>query len=192
MGAGAGAVDFVGHEQLAEHGSWHEAEAAGAIGGGILGFKAGDFRRHEVGGELDAFGVKAEHGCQRFDQFAFAEAGHADQQHVAAGEQADQGLFDDAVLAMDGVGDFAADIGEFAPDLFYCGQDIIVRGGWCDEGGHRRNPCGGWKGKCDRARKTHLSHGVVHANSVEVGMLAAFAHPATGNFLVCARRMQRG
>ena len=39
---------------------------------------AEDVGGHQVGGELDAAGVEAEHGAERFDELGFGEAGHAD------------------------------------------------------------------------------------------------------------------
>ena len=49
---------------------------------------------------------RARQGAQ---QRGLAQARHAFEQHVAAGEQADQHAVDDVVLADDDFGDFAAD-----------------------------------------------------------------------------------
>ena len=45
---------------------------------------AEDVGRHQVGRELDAAGVEAEHDAHGLDQLGLGEAGHADQQRVAA------------------------------------------------------------------------------------------------------------
>ena len=59
LGAWAGAVDFVGHEQLAEHRAGDEAEIAAAGGTLLEHFAAGDVGGHQVGGELHALAAEA-------------------------------------------------------------------------------------------------------------------------------------
>ena len=83
LGARAGSVDLVGHQQLAEHRAGHEAEGA-AAGGFVQHLAADDIGRHQVGGELHPLGREAQDGAQGFHQPALAQAGHAAQQHVAA------------------------------------------------------------------------------------------------------------
>ena len=46
---------------------------------------------------------------QRADHQRLGQAGHADQQAMAAGEDGDQQLFEDALLADDGLAQFAGD-----------------------------------------------------------------------------------
>ncbi len=60
---------------------------------------ADDVGRHQVGGELDALVLKPKHGAKRLDEARLGEAGHADQQRVAAGKQRDESKVDDALLA---------------------------------------------------------------------------------------------
>ena len=62
---------------------------------------AEDVGGHQVGGELDAAGVEAEHGAERFDELGLGEAGNADQHAVAAAEHGDQRAFDHQFLAED-------------------------------------------------------------------------------------------
>ena len=100
LGARAGAVDLVGHQQLAEHRAGDEAEAAPPVGF-VQHLGADDVGGHQVGGELHPLGGQAQHGAQRLDQPALAQAGHADQQRVAAGQQGDQRLVDHLILAED-------------------------------------------------------------------------------------------
>ena len=56
---------------------------------------------HQVGRELDAARVEAERDAHRFHELGLGEAGHADQQRVAAGEHRDQRAVDDALLSED-------------------------------------------------------------------------------------------
>ena len=101
LGAGAGAVDFVGHQQLGEDRALDEAEGALAADAFFHHFGAGDVGGHQVGGELDAAGVQPHHDAQRFHQLGLGQARHADQQAMAAGQQGHQGLLDHLVLAED-------------------------------------------------------------------------------------------
>ena len=80
LGARAGAVDLVGHQQLGEDRARDEAEAALAAGAFLQHFGAEDVGGHQVGRELDAAGVEPEHGAHGLDQLGLGEAGHADQQ----------------------------------------------------------------------------------------------------------------
>jgi hypothetical protein len=70
---------------------------------------AGDIAGHQVGGELDALGDAAEDAGEGADHEGLAEAGHALDEHVAAGEHADEHGVDDLVLAEEDAGDLAAD-----------------------------------------------------------------------------------
>jgi hypothetical protein len=51
-------------------------------------FGAEDVGWHQVGRELDAARVEAEHDAERLDQLGLGKAGHADEQRMAAGQQA--------------------------------------------------------------------------------------------------------
>ncbi len=99
--ARAGAVDLVGHQQLREHGTGDEAEGALAGGALVEHFGAENVRRHQIGRELDALGVEAQRDAERLDQLGLGEAGHADQQRMAAGEDGDERVLDHPVLAED-------------------------------------------------------------------------------------------
>ena len=101
LGARRGAVDFVGHQQLREHRARDEAEAALAARAFFQHFGAENVGRHQVGRELDAAGIKAERDAHGLDQLGLGEAGHADQQRVAAGEHGDQRVLDHQVLTED-------------------------------------------------------------------------------------------
>ena len=98
--ARAGAVDFVRHQELSEDWALHEAEGAAAGVAFFEDFRPENVGRHQVGGELDALGVHAEHDAQRVDQLGLGEARYADQQQVATGEQRNQRLIDDVLLAI--------------------------------------------------------------------------------------------
>ena len=112
LGTRAGAVDLVGHQQLAEHRARNEAEGAAAVLGLFQHFGTQDVGRHQVGRKLDALGVEPQHHAQRFDQAGLGQARHADQQPVTAGQQRHQNLLDHLVLAEDDLADAFADPGE--------------------------------------------------------------------------------
>ena len=69
---------------------------------------AGDVGRHQVGRELDALEAQVEDLRQRLDQQRLGQPGHAGEQAVAAGEERDQDLIDDLVLADDDLAQLAA------------------------------------------------------------------------------------
>ncbi len=70
---------------------------------------AGDVGRHQVGRELDAAEAQAERVGQRADHERLGQAGHADQQAVAAGEDGDQQFLEHPLLADDGLAHLLAD-----------------------------------------------------------------------------------
>ena len=108
LGARAGAVDLVRHQQLREDRALDEAEMALAVGALVENLGAEDVGRHQVRRELDAPRAEAEHRAHGLDQLGLGEAGHADEQAVAAGEQGDQREVDDLLLAEDDLADLGA------------------------------------------------------------------------------------
>ena len=64
-------------------------------------FGAENVGRHQVGRELDAARVEPERDAHGLDQLGLGEAGHADQQRMAAGEDGDQRALDHPLLAED-------------------------------------------------------------------------------------------
>ena len=97
---------------------------------------ADDVGRHQVGGELHALGGEAEHGAERFHQPGLAQAGHADQQRVAAGQQRDQRLIDHLVLAEDDAADRGAHGGDARAERLDLGEDCAC----CGQAGCPREP----------------------------------------------------
>ena len=122
LGARAGAVDFVGHQQLGEHRALDEAEGAAAGVGLFQHFRAQDVGGHQVGRELDALGFHAQHDAQSLDQQGLGEARHADQQHVAARQECYKGLIDDVLLAINDLADGRAGGAQLATETFDVGQ----------------------------------------------------------------------
>ncbi len=122
LGARAGAVDFVGHQQLGEDRSLEEAEGAPADVAFLHHFRAQDVRRHEVGRELDALGFHPQHHAQGLDQLGLGEARDADQQQMAAGKEGNQRLVDDILLAIDHLADGAAGGPELASQTLDIGE----------------------------------------------------------------------
>jgi hypothetical protein len=101
LGARAGAVDFVGHQQLGEDRPLDEAEAAAVVEALLHHLGPENVGRHQVGRELHPQRLKPHDNAQRLDQFGLGEAGDADQESVPAGEQRHQRLFDHPFLAED-------------------------------------------------------------------------------------------
>ena len=86
---------------------------------------AEDVGRHQIGRELDAAGIEAEHHAQRLDQLGLGEPGNADQQRVAAGEQRHQRALDHGLLAEDDAADAGADSGNVGQRLFGLGDHLL-------------------------------------------------------------------
>ena len=99
--ARCGAVDLVGHQQLREHRAGQEAEAALAARALFQHFGAENVGRHQIRRELDAPRIEAEHGAHGLDQLGLGEAGNAEQEAMAAGQDRDERLLDHLVLAED-------------------------------------------------------------------------------------------
>jgi hypothetical protein len=83
----------------------HEAKRAAAVDF-VQHLAADDVGRHQVWGELHALGIEAEDHAHGLDEAAFAQAGDADQQSVAAGEDGGEGLLDHRVLTKNDAADF--------------------------------------------------------------------------------------
>ena len=101
LGARAGPVDLVRHQQLGEDRAFEEAERAAPVGGLVEDLRAEDVGRHQVGRELHAPRVEPEHDPKRLDELRLGEARHADEQPVAAGQDRDEGEVDDPLLPED-------------------------------------------------------------------------------------------
>jgi hypothetical protein len=96
------AVDLVGQQHLGEHGALLEAEHA--LARGLVFFEdlgADDIRGHQVGRELHAPELHVGGLGQRLHQQGLAQARHAFDQRVAAGQQAGDQQFDHVLLADD-------------------------------------------------------------------------------------------
>ena len=121
LGARARPVDLVRHQQLAEHGPRDEPEAAPSGLGLLHHLRAENVGRHQVRRELHALLAEPEHHAQGLDQPGLGEARHADQQHVAAGQQRGQRFLDHLLLAEDRPADFVAHPAE----AFDRGLDLV-------------------------------------------------------------------
>ena len=87
---------------------------------------AEDVGGHQVGGELDAAGVEAEHGAERLDQLGLGEAGNADQHAVSAAEHGDQRALDHLLLAEDDVADGGLGRGDMRGGRFRRPDDHVL------------------------------------------------------------------
>ena len=106
LGLGRRAVEFVGQQKVGEHRAGLELEVA--VAGAVVFFQdlgAQDVAGHQVGRELHAPEAQVQGLPQRAHQQRLAQAGHAFEQAVAAGQQAGEQLFDHVVLADDGLAD---------------------------------------------------------------------------------------
>ena len=70
---------------------------------------ANDVGGHEVWRELDAAVLEVQDAGQGAEKRGLAEAGHAFQQHVSAGEKADHDTVDHVLLADDDLTNFTTD-----------------------------------------------------------------------------------
>ena len=98
---GRGAVDFIGQQDVCEDGAFDKPESAPAMFVFIQHIGAGDVRRHQVGGELDAFEVQVENPGQCADHQRFGQAGHPFQQAVPPSKDGGEQLFDHLILPDD-------------------------------------------------------------------------------------------
>ena len=104
---GWGAVDFVGQDDVREHGSPHELEDAAS--GGVILFEqlgAGNVARHEVRRELHTRKGEVEGFRNGLHEQRLGEAWYADDDHVTTGENGRHEVLHDLLLA-----------DNFAPDL---------------------------------------------------------------------------
>ena len=105
LGLGRRAVDLVRQDDVREDRAVDEPDDALAGRAVLLDdLGAEDVGRHQVGRELDAVELQVDALGERLDQQRLGEPGHAAQQAVAAGEERDQDLADDALLADDRLG----------------------------------------------------------------------------------------
>ena len=128
MRARAGAVDFVGHQDLSEDRARNEAERA-SIAGLVENFRPDDIGGHQIRGALDAAAVEAEHRAQGFDQPRLGQTRNAEQKKMSAREQGDQGLIDDMLLSEDDAADTGAHGRHLLANPFDIFEDGVVRCG---------------------------------------------------------------
>ncbi len=93
-------------------------------------FGAQDIRGHQVGRELNALVVKAQHHAERMDQLGLCQARNADQQNVTTRKQGDEAFLHHRVLTVDDMIDRGARLldevrdalhirdGVFRPEIF--------------------------------------------------------------------------
>ncbi len=98
LGAGAGAVDLVGHQELAEDRPFDKAERPAAVGRRFQHLGPQDVGRHQVGRELDAVGFQPHHRAQRVDQPRLAQARQAHQQRMPPAQHGSQDQIDHPLL----------------------------------------------------------------------------------------------
>jgi hypothetical protein len=110
---GRRAVDLVGEHEVREDRPALELEAPGARRSGLDDHvRADDVGGHEVGRELDAREGEVERLGQRLHEQRLAEAGHALEQDVAAGQQRRHHALDDLRLAHEALAHLAREAPE--------------------------------------------------------------------------------
>ena len=119
------AVDLVGEQEVAEHGSLLGVERPGV---GAEDARPDEVARHQVGCELDAVERAAERGGGRLDGQRLRESGHALDEEVSSREQAHEHALEHPVLPCD-----------HAADLEERPLDGLARGG-CVQRRERRRP----------------------------------------------------
>ena len=129
---GRRAVDFIGQNDVGKKRPFDEHEGAAArLIGFLQNIRAGDVRGHQIRRELDA--VEAQrHGLgQGIDDGGLGQAGHAHQQPVAAGQDANQQPLNHDVLSDNDLGQFGAELFVIGPQIIN-GRNVIPRqgGGW--------------------------------------------------------------
>jgi hypothetical protein len=120
----AGAVDLVGHQQLAKDRAGDEAERAASGLAFLEDLGPENVGRHQVGGALNPLVVEPEDRAQSLDETGLGETRDADQKSVPAAQQGDQGLLDHLALAKDDFTDTFADEAEAAAQRFDLGNEI--------------------------------------------------------------------
>ena len=102
LGLRRGAVDLVGEQEVAEHRARDEAKPPPSAARVLLEhLRAGDVRGHQVGRELHPRELQVERLREAADQQGLRQPGHADEQPVAAREQAHEQEVDHALLTDD-------------------------------------------------------------------------------------------
>ena len=108
---------------------------------------------HQVRRELDAARLEAEHRAERIDQLGLGEAGHADDEAVAAGQDGDQRVLDDLLLAEDDRGDGLARLADLVDGGFGGMHDGgIETGGVRELSAHGVTPSCSWALRPRRVR----------------------------------------
>ena len=132
LGSRAGAVDLVGHQELAEHGTWYEAELAPPAPRFLQDLRTQNVGRHQVGGALDPLVFETRYRGDGLDKPRLAQPGHADQERVAAGQKGDQRLLHHLILAEDDPADGFPDLGKAVAGALDLGGQFrgVVQGFW--------------------------------------------------------------
>ena len=107
LGAGRGAVDFIGQENVGEHGAFVELKLLLAL---VEDGDAENVRGQQVGGELHALEPGVDGFGQGLGQGGFAGAGKILEQHVAAGGEGREQLPGGGRLAAHDFGNVRGDV----------------------------------------------------------------------------------
>ena len=102
LSLGRRAVDLVGEQEVGEHRPAHEFKGAAAGLRVLLEYLgARDVGGHEVRGELDALELQVQDAREAREQERLGQARDPDEEAMPGGEEGDEQLLDDALLAHD-------------------------------------------------------------------------------------------
>jgi hypothetical protein len=142
LGLGGGAVDLVAEDDVGEDRPRLELEVTPLL---VVDADAGDVRRQQVGGELDAADRAVDRPGQRLCQHGLADAGNVLDQQVPLGQQGDQRQADHLGLALDHPLDVDPDLVEGGGEVVHATRLWARRGHprWLLSCGSRRIDCSG-------------------------------------------------
>ena len=123
---GRRAVDLVGEQEVGEDGAGLDLEAALVR---AVDARPDEVGRHQVRGELDALERPAEDLGEGLDGQGLGQTGHALEEEVAAGQEADEDSLEHLVLADDDPPDLEHDRFGGGPGVARIGQRVQVGGG---------------------------------------------------------------
>jgi hypothetical protein len=119
-----GAIDFVGENHVGENRAGDEGEFPFAAGV-LQNLRAGVVSGHEVGCELDALELEMKNLRDGFHEQRLGQPGCAGDETMPAGEQRNEQLLDDILLADDDFGQLGLNARASSFDLF---DGLLFRG----------------------------------------------------------------
>jgi len=101
LGFGGRTVDFVGEQNVGEHGAFDKSKTASTMFVFVEDVGAGDVGRHQVGRELNPLEFEIEDLCQGAHHQRLGQAGYAFEEAVSTGKDRSKNLLDHLALTND-------------------------------------------------------------------------------------------